>query len=34
LSNTKKYRVHESKDIEGHLLGRELHASQFPGQSY
>src|SRR5258707_11059043 len=26
LSNTEKYRVHESKDIEGHLLGRE-HAN-------
>ena len=23
LSNTEKYRVHESEDIEGHLLGRE-----------
>src|SRR5258708_13696665 len=26
LSNTEKYQVHESKDIEGHLLGRE-HAN-------
>src|SRR5258707_15693518 len=24
LSNTEKYRVHESGDIEGHLFGREL----------
>src|SRR5260221_6788811 len=23
LSNTEKYRVHESEDIEGHLFGRE-----------